>query len=55
MIIWYQLTTGLDLRAAVLRNLYQKLISRNTERGQIQAVLAQAVPVLVSEYNRSIR
>jgi hypothetical protein len=39
----------------IIENVYQKLISRNAGRGQIQAAFAQAVPVLVGEYNRSMR
>ena len=39
----------------IIEDVYQKLISRNAERGQIQAAFAQAVPVLVGAYNHSMR
>jgi len=39
----------------IILDVYQKLISRNAGRGQIQAAFAQAVPVLVGEYNQSMR
>jgi len=39
----------------IIQDVYQKLISRNAGRGQIQAAFAQAVPVLVGEYNKSMR
>jgi len=39
----------------IIETVYQKLISRNAGRGQIHAAFAQAVPVLVGEYNGSMR
>ena len=39
----------------IIEDVYQKLISRNAGRGQIQSACAQAVPVLVGEYNKSMR
>jgi len=39
----------------IIQDVYQKLISRNAGRGQIQAAFARAVPVLVGEYNKSMR
>jgi hypothetical protein len=39
----------------IIQDVYQKLISRNAGRGQIQTAFAQAVPVLVGEYNGSMR
>jgi hypothetical protein len=39
----------------IIQDVYQKLISQNAGRGQIQAAFAQAVPVLVGEYNHSMR
>lgn len=54
MNIWNQLTAILGPTADLCHNVYQKLISRNAGRGQIQATFAQAVPVLVDDYNRSI-
>lgn len=38
----------------IIQDVYQKLISQNAGRGQIQAAFAQAVPVLVGEYNHSM-
>ena len=40
--------------ATIIQDVYHKLISQNAERGQIQAAFAQAVPVLVSEYNHRV-
>lgn len=39
----------------IIQDVYSKLISRNAGRGQIQAAFARAVPVLVGEYNKSMR
>ncbi len=39
----------------IIEDVYQKVIRRNAGRGQIQAAFAQAVPVLVGEYNHSMR
>jgi hypothetical protein len=39
----------------IIGQVYQKLISQNAVREQIQAAFAQAVPVLVGEYNHSMR
>lgn len=38
----------------IIGDVYQKLISRSAGRGQIQVAFAQAVPVLVDEYDRSM-
>jgi len=38
----------------IIQDVYQKLISGNAGRSQIQAAFAQAVPVLVGEYNRRL-
>lgn len=38
----------------IIADVYQKLISQNAGRGQIKAAFAQAVPVLVGEYNHSM-
>ncbi len=39
----------------IIEDVFHRLISRNAGRPQIQAAFAQAVPVLVGEYNRSMR
>jgi len=38
----------------IIGEVYQKLISQNARREQIQAAFAQAAPVLVGEYNHSM-
>lgn len=41
--------------APIIEEVFQKLISRDADRGQIRAGFAQAVPVLVDEYSHSMR
>ena len=39
----------------IIQDVYHRLISRNAGHGQIRDAFAQGVPVLVGEYNHSMR
>lgn len=42
------------LTGPAIVDVYQKVISRSVERGQVQAAFAQFAPVLVGRYNQKI-